>query len=419
MSMNCTRKFSANIASERNAKASTPRRATHTAVTNISSSPFTPFSSSDNLFQSVPRNNLLSSPPVPISPFNKSRKYNTIFNEENCSEPPVNSFLGGKLALTISCTGKAMISSPLSSSPKKLQVPTGNPISAVSLTKNLVNDKHKILNLLKKMRNTHVTNRLKKTTCDNKIEKPRIKNSSCKRRSSVTVPLSSISEVACNANAIPQVTITSSPLPPSTPRRGTSQLRTGFTPIVGLDQVLLDNSNVTSTPSFVDQSAHIFGFNGITNTPKSKSLLPTKFSTMSPLRFSGQDSSPSSPFPFKISGGDPLLISEKFSNTDSNALNILLSSPRNRLPSISHSSPIKRRNSGSVGQKLEPKTPSINNSTQIQCTPLIEQTMNGSLTYKITPKIKNANSTERNDEVPSSNEKDDARMALKKIINGY
>ncbi|KAG0668811.1 hypothetical protein C6P45_004351 [Maudiozyma exigua] len=412
------------------------------------SSPFTPHSS-DNLFQSVPRMNILSSPPSNNNAL--SHKNQRVSNPST----PL------KLSLTIGANGKASIVSPhifkhlplKPSSPDVTNVQTTEKLKSKTNATNgaALPEKTKILNLLKKMRST--TSSLNSSPTKNKIKKPLHKNKHTEltdstnrvRRASVT-----LNEIT-NKLPVPQVTVSSTPVAPSTPRSKNVQFRTGFTPSVGLDVVLSNSmsprmffNNGSSNDSSLDDRILKFSSPSTTFSPKTR-LLP-KPSTSHAYQQQLQQQQ----FPFKYSGGDPLLINdvenghwfEVMNNNGHTAQGsmgspapsaaLLLASPKANITSFASPQSIdKRLKPVSLNEKtklqMEPATPNetASNAVSLQFTPLIQQTMNGSLSNKIVASsiamspigTTTSHNTITHSTNVSSSEKDDAVSSLKKLIN--
>lgn len=427
------------------------------------SSPFTPHSS-DHLFQSVPRmHNILSSPPVAISPSpgfdNVKNKYsNTTILESGTASPL-------KLSLKIGANGKAAIISPdmFRNFPLK-------PTESTTITKNdkpifnnnkiestTPSEKNKILDLLKKMRSTTSTmnstkNKVKKSAHQHKTTKPPITEPKTSRRPSITstfpttatnIPVvdatsTTLNEIT-NKLPVPQVTVTNSLNTPSTPRTKNTHFRTGFTPSIGLDMVLsnsfsprmfFNNNAMGNNESSLDDRLLKFGSPASSFSQKSR-ILPKPITSQA---FQQQ-------FPFKYSGSDPLLITDDENGSWFDALNgsanassapssLLLASPKPHIATFASPSLNNRRlkpTSTKAKSLIEPATPNDSNLTvtnpSLQFTPLIQQTMNGSLSNKIvtstismSPISGNGTHKGSDSDSLSSNEKDDARLTLKRLI---
>lgn len=386
------------------------------------STPFTPGSTSDNLFQTIPKHfdedySLLSSPP-PIAS-------SAIKKDGNNVQTLINNTLL-KLSLSIGEDGRASISKSQSSvssvnHTSLLETPTKRTKVREDHIEDSNNDKHEILSLLRKMRNG-----------TSSVE------SSAKKPSNNIYPSSP-----------PTVLV------PHTPRFITSNslIRTGLTPslkemdehMVSLDQILL-NTDKNSPVQEQERQRYI----------ANKSILISAETTVPLAAHSEQ-------FPFKSSVGDPLLI-----NDDEQWTQIMNKSQKNP-----NSSEIRKLNDCSKKVTIfdtpllkEPSTPrkrhlnslvidvsnsasiqgDINNNdrlynrdidnlittpcqrkSSLQFTPLIQQTMTGSLGNKISPKILfsprkvsnpsiaasiNLNTSLNDDEVEAS-------TVLKRLITGF
>lgn len=421
----------------------TPSKPTYTQLV---SSPFTPGSTSDNLFQSVPNryndnNSLLSSPPMAIT--SSALGKNTTRIENFIVNTPV------RLTLNVGSDGKATInklSNSISSTITKqgshpLETPTKNHTQVDNVQKG----KNEILSLLKKMRN----------------------NSSSVHSSASKISLSAIT----SASATPRNILTASPrniLTSSPPMMAAPQtpgsisfnqfIRTGLTPkihsntenTVILDQILLQSDNNTKDN------------NNKENIPLKPVLVPSDI-TSPGTQQNGQ-------FPFKYSVGDPLLINDDVqwtdiinkSNTNSNKYNHNTNSntTHNNKPSntqtkkfISFGGPLIKEpktpraqldtllaatHSALLQDPINDGTVSTNNLTNtnnlhqdhyrqnsLQFTPLIQQTMTGSFSSKFSPRISlspekpiNLNSMISTHSSISNNGEIDASTVLKSLING-
>lgn len=425
------------------------------------SSPFTPHSS-DHLFQSVPRVNMQSSPPEAMtsSPIDKMRKSNLSACSSVGSTPL-------KLSLQIGANGKASLINP---GMFKNAVALNSPSSPVAQNTEKIDtqtppqpahtqEKTKILSLLKRMRST--TSSLNSSPVKNSVKKPQhhnnikkavsssaisyIDSKRSRRPSSSLSPATSLMEITNKLPNVPHVTVTSSPKPPSTPRTKHTQFRTGFTPSVGLDLVLSNSMSPRmffangggNNESSLDDRILKFSSPGTTFSPKTR-LLPKPTSSQAYQQQQQQQ------FPFKYSCGDPLLMNDvengnwfevMNSHTGSGAPStLLLASPKAQITTFTSPSNMEKRlrpiTSDRPKAQLEPGTPrdsttSVNAAT-LQFTPLIQQTMNGSLSSKtvataiaLSPVGVNDRRSSLSGETDASAtpEKDDARLSLKRLIN--
>ncbi|SMN22286.1 similar to Saccharomyces cerevisiae YOR066W MSA1 Activator of G1-specific transcription factors, MBF and SBF [Maudiozyma saulgeensis] len=457
------------------------------------SSPFTPHSS-DNLFQSVPRMNILSSPPSSAQLSSSATK------PHKSNIQPSNPCTPLKLSLTIGANGKASIVSPhifkhlplKPVSPDVTNVNNMEDSKLKSIKKNgkqndgadVLPEKTKILNLLKKMRST--TSSLNSSPTKNMVKKPIHKKKTIVqtaavsnidvahsspvvdtkklRRPSITPGTpSSLSEITNKLHPLPQVTVSGTPNAPSTPRTKHAQFRTGFTPSMGLDMVL---SNSMSPRMFFtngsgNQEASLddrilkFSSPSTTFSPKNR-VLPKPTTSQS-----FQQQQQQQQFPFKYSGGDPLLINDvenghwfetmnnnggstgvSTSNNNNQTMNnasstLLLASPKPHITTFASPTHIERRLkpvslNDRAKLQMEPATPNDSNLSSnvaaLQFTPLIQQTMNGSLSSKMvassitmspigTNERRNSMTNISDNDSLTSAENDDASLSLKKLIN--
>lgn len=412
----------------------TPLKQTYTE---LASSPFTPGSTSDNLFQSVPNHydedyTLMSSPPMAITSSISRKNIKSIDNF--ITNTPVG------LALNVGSDGKAtigqynlkflsnsastVVSSASSVTTKHGSDPLETPTKGIHTSKQNSNEtlhksKDGILSLLKKMKNG--CNSSNNNSVHSSASKP-------------------------THNILPS----SPPMiaAPKTPRSiDFSQfIKTGMTPKVSvsgentvmLDQILLDSDTTKTT-------------NNKENIPVKPVLVPSDITSPAAQN--------SVQFPFKYSVGDPLLINDDVqwteiinkSNTNSTHNNNKTNTQAKRF--ISFSSPFLK----------EPKTPraqldtllaathsaalqdpindtvATNNlmvsntnhqghhhrQNSLQFTPLIQQTMTGSLSSKFSPRISlspekiiNTNSIISTTSSISNNGEIDASTVLKSLITG-
>lgn len=408
----------------------------------LASSPFTPGSTSDNLFQSVPNHydddyTLLSSPP--INDHSDLQKRQRTLDNVIVSTPV-------RLALSIGNDGKASIgqlnfgflnkNQRQDNNNKPLDSPTKKLTSVFNKLKPTVEKnaeveskpagKIEILNILKKMKNSNSSGGGAATT------------------STTNTPTKTEHNIL--PSSPPMMVI------PETPRsiNFNSFLRTGLTPkislngetaMVPLDQILLD-----------DKTGKI---------GNNKPVLVPSDNTPMTIRDSYQ-------FPFKYSVGDPLLINDDEQWTE------IASKTNPHSTSISNHHQTHGNNSTRMNQSKrvisfgsplrEPKTPrtqsldtllavtnsvtqhepltnnnnGINNlisnitssqrQNSLQFTPLIQQTMAGSLSSKFSPRIcltprrlfnMNDNTENvRTNSISSNNGELDASTVLKSLITG-
>lgn len=434
----------------------TPLKPTYTQ---LNSSPFTPGSTSDSLFQSVPNRynddtSLLSSPPMAVTSSALGGKTARIDNFI------VNTPM--RLTLSVGSDGKATINKLSNHGSQPLDTPTKNNTQVDKVQKG----KNEILSLLKKMRNNN----------SNSV------HSSASKRSSSASASASVSATPRNIlTATPRNTLTATPrniLPSSPPMMAVPQtpgsitfnqfIRTGLTPkihsnsenTVLLDQILLEADTNTKDS------------NNKENIPLKPVLVPSDI-TSPGTQNNGQ-------FPFKYSVGDPLLINDDVqwteiinkSNTQSNQNKYIQSinstttaatSPTNNHNNSKSNTQTKKFISFGGPLIKEPKTPraqldtllaathSVNlqdpmndgtvstsnlmnpnnlhhdhhRQNSLQFTPLIQQTMTGSFSSKFSPRISlspeksmNLNSIISTDSSISNNGEIDASTALKSLITG-
>lgn len=445
------------------------------------SSPFTPHSS-DNLFQSVPRMNMMSSPPSSTQLSSSVTKTHRSTTQHSNPCTPL------KLSLTIGANGKAAIVSPhifkhLPLKPVSPGVTNVNTIedSGAKLSKKNGNggdelpEKTKILNLLKKMRST--TSSLNSSPTKKMIKKPIHKKKiitaevtpaspvvdSKKQRRPSIVPgtPSTLTEITNKLHPLPQVTISNTPNAPSTPRTKHAQFRTGFTPSVGLDMVLSNSlsprmfftNGSGNQESSLDDRILKFSSPSTTFSPKTR-VLPKPTTSQSFQQQQQQQ------FPFKYSGGDPLLINDvenghwfetmnnnggssgSATNNNNSSMNnasstLLLASPKPHISTFASPTHTDRRLkpvslNDRTKLQMEPATPNdsnlLSNVATLQFTPLIQQTMNGSLSSKMVASsitMSPIGANERRSSITNisdngsltSEENDDAGLSLKKLIN--
>ncbi|SCW02220.1 LAFE_0F01618g1_1 [Lachancea fermentati] len=353
------------------------------------SSPLTP---SDNIFSSETKRQILKSSPIEFEAVETPKKPQGY--AEELSDTPF------KFSLCIGEDGKAKIAGPVSTSKVVVPSPKKMPLSTF--------DKRKVLGLLKKMKST------RKEIAPSPVSPPTSK-AAMVRPSEVfsTVPPSSPQQVGNS-----QLTM------PWTPRcTSVFQFRTGFTPNIAIDEVLEEPEKTLESQD---------GKQG-----RNKSL------------------SRSNSFVFKLSSGDPLLMTDD-PNTElllthpqaNPAVELfyqqLLNSPRkpvtcfNTPPSLMNLGsprPTSMQESSSIPPIVVTATDSANRFSQskrsvpstpvaeptqeytlsIQCTPLIQQTMNGSLNRPINDSFTQKPSKAQK---PKLMEQDDARLALRKLISG-
>ncbi|CCE64341.1 hypothetical protein TPHA_0H01340 [Tetrapisispora phaffii CBS 4417] len=501
----------------------------------------TPNSTNSNIFSSTSRATALRSSPPTASPLiyhnKKSNLTNPIskiacFDTTSIPKSIKRPFSDFKLSFSINPDGrasiqgsKAQLTTPTSASDmaEKTKDVFEDPLlsNAYSINKNnsnnndtnnnsndiegVVNKDH-VLSLLRNLRNNKiVSNTNNVLTSTNR--------SNQKVTTATNLPV--IIETSTSISSSPKVKKLTSPkqndatnslLPPTTPKSH-FQFTTGFTPI-GIDQILLDEA-ILDTPrkifnSFDSKFQNITGSTSILLSPKAK--LSTKTANIG---------SSSQELVFKLSSGDPLLLTDKYitnpSNTNTNinenpaqthlllatpskkrhfntppswinfgspktsdansSNNILLptqsnqltmtdikeesmtaikdttkiisspkfnllSSPRIDLSNLSQqfdfSFDTSQGNKRSILLTATPKrvdnttsNQELQLSTVIECTPLIQQTMNGSLNSKILgtlnmDDIQHESGMQDCSVVPITSiavEQDDARNALRKLMN--
>lgn len=512
---------------------------TPTASKNGNVTPTSTPNSNDRLF-STKAESMRSSPPLPTSPF-----INLDTNKKIQNQSPLKQF---KLCFNIGENGRASIGESLSSminskkqesnktkenNNSEIERSLSPPIATLKSQKSSENikqeetsnniqdastvEKTRVLSLLRQMRSN-----VKKT---NKDEIPTTKAIKSIRKDIklpmiVETPGTPPPQTAIPSHISNQLTSPSSNngnnngtmfFPPSTPK-SSFQFKTGFTPNIGIDHVLLGDEDIISTPKRIMNAANETFMNSITLSPKQKLLTR-----------SNKNSSQQQEFVFKFSSADPLLLTDDAEGNWQDVMhNQLLTSPKRQIcfntppswinfgsPKVNNttrrdslllaaatatenssqnnpttnndvtnnntktitltqhnsnnsilqhnqaiyslsSSPPRmditppfnvasfneRRSSLTVMTAtktkglntnkaiVEPTTPK-NRDFQIpaiiECTPLIQQTMNGSLTTKYIPgtvSISGITNVETNKAIsPSTVEQDDARTALKKLMN--
>lgn len=380
------------------------------------------------------------------------------FNNLHSSPPSVISNTPLKFTFQISANGKASLSfceENNSKNEKNGQINhtlAGNdenkeniPVSEFNQSKSndesknstpLKHEKNKILSLLKQMKNNHsssnsISSSIAKKTTNNKISKPSMakklefhyssvtnsplqnmimlpssppiinnindnnhtgSNNTGSRNNDISHIINSNNE-SCNALSIP----------PSTPRNNIHYSNTinpnysnlisnmGLTPLLPLDQVLLET------------------------TPRLNRILP-----------------PPHQFPFKNIGSDPLLMNEddhwnviingSTHPTSLNATNNSISNNINAMGNITNS-PLKDHLLKTPFVETNTTSPMKRRKLSLTMTPLIQQTMAGSLSakcvqqYSLSPNVKKINNSFNNLNNDNEIVRDDASMALKNLIN--
>lgn len=424
---------------------------------------FTPSSassSSDSIFQSSSKLSLKSSPPVAVWHGSEDKAQDDSFQQF-------------KFALTIGENGRATIagSSPLSSPVKEkpdvemrklnAEVSSEAPQTAVTST-----EKSRVLSLLRQMRNTTGS----------------ASGSQTRSRVLETQESSFSSSVNSNSENLSS-SMLRSPQMPSTPRTSFT-MRTGFTPNTGIDQVLLDIVSTPKAGLYGGNDGHTINFgipsNFITFSPKGR--IPVK-KTQEGKAQQDKLEAQRQQYVFKFSSADPLLLTDDVEGNWSEVIyNQTQGSPKHQLcfntpPSwVNWGSPRafspQRLDTGSVlisacqgtavekerfnrghsqngglnvnsppfvepisakngsdrvsAEKavVEPSTPKSYNvpmTTVVGCTPLIQQTMNGSLAAKYVPGLLAGGPmeeavAEQMKPVPVVAEQEDARVALKRLV---
>lgn len=458
----------------------------HTGVSSSS----TP-SSNDSMFHSSSRMTLRSSPPMSSSPLSVAIEGKM---GSHCDTAQL-----FKFALTIGENGRATIagSSPLSTPAKEVPRASNNEISEktnLDNTSNVTNqntyEKKRVLSLLRQMRNGTSNSRAPKKTLNSSNGRPTIVkpshdvfrevNSHKEQSSHLRVPRG-VDSVTNQLS--PSVYIPKSPTFPSTPRTS-FPIRTGLTPNIGIDQVLLDIVSSPRAGILAGNDNHV-----ITLSPRGRSLVKCT-SSSGTAQQSQQESQQESQqqqqqqqFVFKFSSADPLLMTDDIEGNWSEAIyNHLQSSPRHQIcfntpPSwVNLGSPRahtpQRRNSNAIlisacqssGAQVhseyrpemsqpyinianlrsgissspqrnipiekganvvaEPSTPGgqqFSLPAMIECTPLIQQTMNGSLNPKCISGLMSGGTMNEATEgiskpMTAAPEQEDAVVALKKLI---
>lgn len=419
---------------------------------NRSCTPSSVSSSSDSIFHSSSKMSLKSSPPVAAY---------------DCSEDKVQDedFQQFKFSLTIGENGRASIAgsspqtSPIKENAKvrKPEVTTGASQTTISTS-----EKSRVLSLLKQMRNSTVSQK--------KGLAPEVQDESFKSNNETSMSMSMSS-------------IIKSPQPPSTPRTSFA-MRTGFTPNTSVDQVLLDIVSTPKAGLYSGNEGHLMNLglpsNVVTFSPKNRIPLRKnqegkvlqdkleaqrqqyvfKFSSADPLLLTDDvegnwaeviyNQSQGSPKhhlcfntpPSWVNWGSPRAFSPQ--RQDSNTVFISAcqgsavdrsrfnrTHPQDNNFSV-NSSPCRETTSARARLSLnnadkilgEPSTPKTHDATitsAVGYTPLIQQTMNGSLTAKYIPgllaKSPSGNTmTDQIKSVPIGSEQEDARVALKRLV---
>lgn len=400
-----------------------PKKQNHTGLV---STPFTPNSASDNLFQSIPKHfdedySLLSSPP-PITPSAVKK------NDNNVQSVINNTIL--KLSLSIGADGRASISKAQSciasdNDSSQLETPTENlKVQGDNDIESSDNSKHEILSLLRKMRNG-----------TSSVE------SSAKKLSHNIYPSSP-----------PTVSIL------QTPRLVNSNMliRTGLTPsfkeiddhMVPLDEILLSTDKNIPAQEHDRQQQYITNRSTLVNTDTAVSLVehidqfPFKSSVGDPLLINDDEQwiqtiNKSNDHPYgneirklnncskKITVFDTPLLKEPSTPRRTHLNNLVVDVPSSTL--IRDDTDNKDRiYDHDINNNSITVTPS-HKKNSLQFTPLIQQTMTGSLGNKISPKmlfsprkLSNPSTTTSISFNTSPNENEvEASTVLKRLITGF
>lgn len=385
----------------------------------LNSSPMTPH---DNVFSSASRNSVLKSSPLmefeieayPPPSLGNKPIFDNISPTKSKTVAPKSQ--RSKFCLSIDKEGKATIATPSETSQQSLlpSSPIGkqNKISSAA-TNPATFDTKRVLGLLRQMKSK------KNVAIALQPPSPQRKDASAVKPSEI------FSEFP--PSSPPQ------PLPsvmPLTPRcTSVFQFKTGFTPGICIDEVLEESQNMLYNETMKQQQQQ----------QQEKYV-----------------SQPQHHFVFKLSSGDPLLMTDdpqaelltQYSNSSAELFyQQLLASPKRSLcfntpPSLVNlgtprtlakienlaSPTITATTSAQLAataafRRSEPSTPKRNilaeASVGIQCTPLIQQTMNGSLSRSIPETVKSTEVERKpKDQKSSHMEQDDARLALKKLITG-
>lgn len=482
---------------------STPTKRPNSSSNPVTCTPSSTPSTNDSIFHSTSRMTLKSSPPISTSPLLASGGAKRMSYCDTAQQ--------FKFALTIGENGRATIagSSPISSPskvniqpPKELKSGEPDDNSSVSGLQNSTStyEKKRVLSLLKRMRNntTNSNNNRDSTkycggvdqSSNDKVTTALVQN---EVSSSNELPFSpNFKALSNNSNQFAaNLSVPKSPQPPSTPRTSFA-MRTGFTPNVGIDQVLLDIVSSPKAGLIAGNDSHIINFghpsNIITLSPKSRSTSRSTGSQQQQQQQQQLQQQQEQQFVFKFSSADPLLLTDDVEGNWSEVIyNHLQASPRHQIcfntpPSwmnlgsprafspqrqdsntilISacqssggelqtegrsnnirahngilniNSSPPRSSTSGGLSHKApalnstdkympEPSTPRAQEFIPaiIECTPLIQQTMNGSLTSKCLPGMLSVGGMTDLGKEPTKSmsagiEQEDARAALKKLI---
>lgn len=475
----------------------TPTKRSNSISNAANCTPSSTPSTNDSIFHSTSRMTLKSSPPISTSPLLASGGAKGMSHCDTAQQ--------FKFALTIGENGRATIagSSPVSS-PTKVNIPqkelrSSNDNSGVTGLQNSIStyEKKRVLSLLKRMRN-NTTNPNKHSnstkpygrvnqTLNDKLPTALVQN---ELSSNNELPYSpDFKPLSTNSNQFAaNMSAPKSPQPPSTPRTSFA-MRTGFTPNVGIDQVLLDIVSSPKAGLIAGNDSHIINFghpsNIVTLSPRNRPISRTTSSQQQQQQQQQQEQQ----FVFKFSSADPLLLTDDVEgnwseiiyshlqasprrqicfNTPPSWMN--LGSPRAFSPQRQDSNTILVSACQSTGGELQTegrsnnirahngilninsspprttmsgvlphKAPALNCTDKymaepstpraqefpipaiIECTPLIQQTMNGSLTSKCLPGMLPVGGVTDIGKEPAKLmsvgiEQEDARAALKKLI---
>ncbi|EDO15634.1 hypothetical protein Kpol_489p15 [Vanderwaltozyma polyspora DSM 70294] len=324
----------------------------------------TPSSINDTIFSSNSKLNFLrSSPPMPSSPFNSIK--HGLQLEKPIAKSTVSPLQNFRFSLNINENGRATIARPGETiqiegipniSSDELNSSTLNfPLESPSLNCKSENDKliknndnvqlekNYVISMLRQMRTD--INKGKSNNLENTLEEERkvvneleskledsIANDKNNKKLPIIVKTSPTHDedlkdddrnAKFNTDSLKHHPNTNSLLPPSTPKT-TFHLTTGFTPIA-IDQILLDETIIATPRRILGASFDSNNENNFALSPKSK-LLPKSGQTI--LSHSHQQE-----FVFKLSSGDPLLLTDHAEVSWNDNINTasLTTSPRRQL----------------------------------------------------------------------------------------
>lgn len=432
-------------------------------------------SSNDSMFQSSSRMILKSSPPSVSSPLSETMESKE-FNHMSSSQL-------FKFALTIGDNGRASIagSSPLTTPKKELRPILPEHAKVDSTSKKATEgqsrsgttyEKKRVLSLLRQMRNgpsssKHLKNFRRSEQVQSKKSQDTFKVMDLQRYDSSPVKMSKNAEKN-NCQLSPSVYIPKSPQFPSTPR-ASFPMRTGLTPNVGIDQVLLDIVSSPRAGILTGNDGHI-----ITLSPRGRSLSKSAGLNRTAQQQQFEQQQQQQQYVFKFSSADPLLMTDDVEGSWSEVIyNHVPSSPKHQIcfntpPSWMNLGSPKaftplRRDSNTIlisacqssgaeaisqvpidmanlknyssnnqsissstrkGDNTKPSTPDVQQftmPTMIECTPLIHQPMSGTLNSKCSSELTPVGSSnDARKHVPKpvtmAFEQEDAVVALKKLI---